>query len=142
MPYTITDLCIGCSVCKKICPVDAIQGERGKFHKIDTALCFECGACGRICPQSAVKDSDGKIIERIRLRKNWPKPAIDKAACMSCNICIDACPVNCLELQYTPGTEDKKGSPVLRRARACISCEFCVVECPVDAVSMMAAENG
>ena len=137
MPFKITEKCIGCSVCKKICPVDAVQGEKGKDHNIDVARCIGCGACGRICPQSAVLDENGHTIERIRIRKNWPKPVFDKALCMSCNICLDACPTACLSLKYTLGTDDKKGVPVLARSKDCIACRFCGDECPVDAVSMV-----
>jgi formate hydrogenlyase subunit 6/NADH:ubiquinone oxidoreductase subunit I len=137
MSFKITDKCIGCSVCKKICPVTAITGDRGKYHKIDEGLCIDCYACGYICPQSAVVDAGGRIIERIRFRKNWPKPRIDNARCISCVVCLDACPVGCLGLSYTKDNENKKGYPVLVDDSACIACGFCADDCPVDAIEMV-----
>jgi formate hydrogenlyase subunit 6/NADH:ubiquinone oxidoreductase subunit I len=137
MSFKITDKCIGCSVCKKICPMACITGERGKYHKIDPQLCIECYACGYICPQSAVMDADNHFIERIRFRKNWPRPLIDKTRCTSCVICLDSCPVGCLALAYTKDTADQKGYPVLADERACIACEFCAVDCPVGAIEMV-----
>ena len=83
-----------------------------------------------------MKNTKDKFIERIRIRKNWPKPSIDISKCMSCNICIDACLRACLELKYTPDTTDRKGYPVLARSRDCIGCEFCAAECPVEAIVM------
>lgn len=137
MSFRITDRCIGCSVCKKICPVDAITGDKSKRHKIDERLCIDCYACGYICPQSAVTDAEYHIIQRIRLRKNWPKPRIDETRCMSCVICLDSCPVGCLALSYTKDTADRKGVAVLTNERACIACEFCATDCPVDAIEMI-----
>lgn len=141
MAFKITDKCVGCSVCKKICPINAVQGERGKLHKIDAQLCIDCFACGYICPQSAVKDAQGNTIQRIRIRKRWPKPHIDKDTCMSCVICLDTCPVGCLELSFTLDTVDKKGYPILKNQRACIACKFCAAECPVEAIKMVTLES-
>ena len=42
--------CVGCLLCLKNCPVDAVSGERKKVHKIDQALCIKCGACFNVCP--------------------------------------------------------------------------------------------
>lgn len=142
MAFRITDKCIGCSVCKKICPVDCIAGERSQLHHIDAGLCIECGACGHICPQSAVVDAAGRVIQRIRFRKHWPKPRIDKTRCISCVICLDSCPVGCLALSYTKESDNKRGLPVLADETACIGCEFCAVDCPVDAIEMAVSDSG
>jgi NADH:ubiquinone oxidoreductase subunit F (NADH-binding)/(2Fe-2S) ferredoxin/Pyruvate/2-oxoacid:ferredoxin oxidoreductase delta subunit len=42
--------CVGCLLCLKNCPVNAISGERKKVHTIDQALCIKCGACFNVCP--------------------------------------------------------------------------------------------
>nr|MBF0222770.1 NADH-quinone oxidoreductase subunit NuoF [Desulfobulbaceae bacterium] len=48
------DLCVGCGMCKKNCPVKAISGEPKKAHRVNTAVCIKCGACYDICKFSAV----------------------------------------------------------------------------------------
>ncbi|MBD3413996.1 MAG: 4Fe-4S dicluster domain-containing protein [Candidatus Aminicenantes bacterium] len=59
--------CVGCLLCKKNCPVDAISGERKEVHIIDQDLCIKCGACLDVCPEkvSAVSKHTGKEKERI-----------------------------------------------------------------------------
>jgi Fe-S-cluster-containing hydrogenase component 2 len=53
--YGITaELCKGCTLCIKECPVDAITGERKAVHVIDTEKCIKCGACLPKCPFKAI----------------------------------------------------------------------------------------
>ncbi len=67
--------CVGCLLCLKNCPVEAISGERKKLHVIDQDLCIKCGACLDVCPPkvSAVLKYTGK--KRDRILKNSAKRA-------------------------------------------------------------------
>lgn len=50
----ITDNCIGCGMCKRNCPVEAISGEKKAPHLIDQDICIKCGKCFEVCKFSAV----------------------------------------------------------------------------------------
>ncbi len=49
------ELCKGCGLCKRNCPVDAINGEIKQPHVIDTEKCIKCGTCINKCPFHAIK---------------------------------------------------------------------------------------
>jgi NADH-quinone oxidoreductase subunit F len=49
------DLCKGCTLCARKCPVGAISGEKGKPHTIDWTLCTKCGTCVETCKLQAIK---------------------------------------------------------------------------------------
>ena len=46
--------CTGCTACTRVCPVEAISGERKQAHVIDQELCIKCGACHETCKFDAI----------------------------------------------------------------------------------------
>jgi len=52
--YHITEDCTGCGSCVKVCPTDAIAGERRALHVIDQGKCIQCGTCMDVCNDDAV----------------------------------------------------------------------------------------
>jgi NADH:ubiquinone oxidoreductase subunit F (NADH-binding)/Pyruvate/2-oxoacid:ferredoxin oxidoreductase delta subunit len=49
------ETCIACGKCKRVCPADAVEGEKKVKHKILDGQCVRCGACLEACPVDAVK---------------------------------------------------------------------------------------
>jgi NADH:ubiquinone oxidoreductase subunit F (NADH-binding)/NADH:ubiquinone oxidoreductase subunit E/NAD-dependent dihydropyrimidine dehydrogenase PreA subunit len=53
--YTITDRCIGCTLCAQTCPTDAIPFTPHERHVIHDADCVRCDMCRTGCPTGAIK---------------------------------------------------------------------------------------
>ncbi len=53
--YSITDECIGCTICAQHCPADAIAMKPYEKHIIDQQTCIRCGTCKTVCPAGAVE---------------------------------------------------------------------------------------
>jgi uncharacterized protein (DUF362 family) len=50
----ITDKCIGCGECEKICPKGAVKVE-GQVAVVDYLKCIRCFCCHEVCPEDAIK---------------------------------------------------------------------------------------
>jgi NADH:ubiquinone oxidoreductase subunit F (NADH-binding)/(2Fe-2S) ferredoxin len=55
--YEITETCVGCTMCKKSCPVQAISGSPKLKHEIFQEKCIKCGLCFKVCKFNAIKKS-------------------------------------------------------------------------------------
>lgn len=59
---TKSETCLGCGVCAKRCPMDAISVEAsdqannklGKLSAVDPDLCIGCGVCAYKCPTGSI----------------------------------------------------------------------------------------
>ncbi len=48
------DNCTGCRACVRVCPVEAIKGEKKEPHEIIQELCTRCGSCIEKCRQDCI----------------------------------------------------------------------------------------
>lgn len=45
--------CVGCGLCKRVCPAEAVKIE-DRLAEIDPTLCLVCHECGVVCPKNSI----------------------------------------------------------------------------------------
>ncbi len=111
------DPCIGCTLCAKKCPTDAIT-IKNFLAKIDYEKCISCGLCVKPCPTKTIIMQKDKIGKALIIKKN----------CIGCTLCTRGCPVKAIEGELKkPHTVDQD---------KCIGCEVCYIHCPSKAIKM------
>ena len=64
----VREECIGCTICIKVCPVDAIVGARHMIHKVLEDQCNGCELCIDECPVNCMSMIKAN-------QKNWVWPS-------------------------------------------------------------------
>jgi ferredoxin len=59
----VAEVCKGCSLCSKKCPVNAISGVIKTPYKIDNEVCVRCGQCIESCKFGAIEILSGEGVE-------------------------------------------------------------------------------
>ncbi len=139
-------LCVGCELCSRICPKEAIRVDRqpkkkgGKAQRaqtdIDETKCHYCGICAAICPYGAVQITiDGENITSVVEKESFPELirelAVDTNLCpINCTECEKACPLDLIKVT----SDSNKKVTVKIKEEQCPCCRVCETKCPEDAI--------
>jgi 4Fe-4S ferredoxin len=170
--YSLTldrNLCVGCEICKTICPREAIEikivpkvnGEKAKqpIIDVDEQKCQYCGICNTLCPFGALKVRvDGEHVISVVKTESFPQLIrdieVDTTKCdLDCVECEKACPLEIIEVSVrTP--DGKEVSDIAKfqkknvsvhvdiKTDSCPSCRLCEMKCPEGAVRVRKMFHG
>jgi len=71
------DWCIGCTLCIKACPTDAILGSNKRMHTVIEPHCTGCALCVPVCPVDCI--SLENVTDARTGWSAWSQPDADKA---------------------------------------------------------------
>lgn len=141
----LSDLCIRCGSCIRICPSGTLSSANFGFglrHVLTPELVprqggclYDCNACGSVCPTGAIKNFtlDKKRKIKIGLAK------IDSSRCLpmkdgkQCLACFASCPLEAIILKETDKRTkwgDSLLIPVIDKKK-CTGCGLCEAACIV-----------
>ena len=114
MHYVITESCIGCGICRKNCPTEAIKGENKELHVINQDMCTKCGVCLERCPFKSI------------IKKQDLMHYVINDSCNGCGVCRKDCPYGAIE-------GENKELHVINQ-NMCDKCGTCVERCPSKSI--------
>ena len=117
--------CIGCTLCIKACPVDAIVGAHEYMHSVIEQYCTGCELCVAPCPMDCIEMIETKPANITN------QPVEAETACIHCDRCNDICPVDLpahslYQLIQAYNIDDAVGGGLTD----CILCGSCDAVCP------------
>lgn len=125
-----TPRCVGCGLCAKACPAEAIEWSAGSPARILPDRCVRCGLCEQACPP------------RFRAALRTPRPSdqpppqihrVNPETCGKCGLCYKACPVDAI-------TWKRRGKAVIDEA-VCVRCGRCFSACPPKWAAVLRIEE-
>jgi electron transport complex protein RnfB len=110
--------CIGCALCLKACPTDAIVGAATRMHTVAEELCSGCELCLPVCPVDCIA-----LVPASGDRTGWNAWTPEQAA-QACRRYeghrqrVDAPPLPAAAAQSSPSSRQQAVAAALARARA------------------------
>jgi len=115
MPWVNEEMCVGCGLCMKGCPVQAISMVDSRAC-INDEECIRCGRCHDVCPQEAVRHDSERIPQEIEWNLAWTMRL----------------------LEHFPSAEEKRG--LIERMKRHFAKEKTVAEKTIERLDFVAKE--
>jgi 4Fe-4S ferredoxin len=163
--------CVGCEICKIICPREAIEikkrskmqgktAERPIFD-VSTQKCSFCGMCESMCPFNALQVSiNGEHIVSVVEKGSFPQLIheieVDSSKCgVECVECEKACPLNLIKVNLLSDGKEIPRSEVASykdinnlniqvdiKKNESPCCRLCEYKCPEGAIHVRKIFHG
>lgn len=115
----VSEACIFCGICAKICPENAILVDReNKKWILDEEKCVKCGICTGKCPKKCLD-----------FKEAAESGVVLGEGCVYCTLCAKKCPSEAILVN-----RENKIWEINREV--CTKCGICVSVCPKKALSM------